>query len=426
MNDGDRKKSTVGRFLLHLHPKKVDENAIKYNRTFGLGGMAALLFVILSATGMILRFSYVPIVDRAYDSLINLSKYYVFGHLLRNIHYWSANLMVVVVCLHVVRVLYSQSIYFERRTNWLFGLVLLFIVLSFNFTGYLLPWDQLSYWAVTIMTEILGYIPLAGSYLGNLLRGGNQVGQNTLMNFYVLHTGLLPLLMLIFTVLHLWLVRKAKGVTTGNNNEKRLVDVNPHLIRKEIIATLGVIGLVLFLSVFFNAPLKEMANPLISPNPSKAPWYFMGLQEFLLHIHPSFVAFVLPLAVLLLFVGMSYQKSEGINVGVWFNSVRGKRQVFNATVFSFILTLILILATEYILDFRGWFPTMPLIISTGLFPLLLFVIPATIYIGYLKKKLTIRNPELLMALVTIVIVSYLVMTITGICFRGESMKLVVR
>jgi quinol-cytochrome oxidoreductase complex cytochrome b subunit len=424
MGSNEIKHSVVVKFLLHMHPKKVDENAVKYTRTFGLGGISALLFVVLATTGMMLRFSYVPVIDGAYDSIAGLQHYYVFGQLLRNIHYWSANLMVVVAFLHVIRVFYSQSIYFERRKNWLYGLVLLFIILAFNFTGYLLPWDQLSFWAVTIMTEILSYIPIVGTYLSNILRGGEQVGQSTLMNFYVLHTGLLPLLMIVFMILHFWLVRKAKGVTTSQPEKVKLVNVNPHLVRKEVIAALVVAALIMLLSVLFDAPLKDMANSLISPNPSKAPWYFMGLQEFLMHIHPSFVAFVLPVMVLGLLIYIPYQASEEVNVGVWFNSERGRKETINSAIFSFVLTLTLVLATEYILDFRGWFGSIPLIISTGLFPFLLYLIPAGGYLMYLWKSKKVDKPELLMSMVTIIIVSYLVMMIVGIWFRGESMKLI--
>ena len=421
--DTEKNSSVVVTFLMHLHPRKVDRNTIKFNRTFGLGGIAALLFVILAATGLMLRFTYVPVIEKAYNSILSLQEYYIFGRLLRNIHYWSANLMVFVVFLHLLRVFYSQSIFFERRKNWLYGLVLFTLVLSFNFTGYLLPWDQLSYWAVTIMTEILSYIPLIGSPLSIALKGGEQVGQNTLTNFYALHTGLLPLLMIVFMVLHFWLVRKAKGVTTGRQRGE-YVDVNPHLIRKEIIAALSVIALLMLLSVFFDAPLKDMANPLVSPNPSKAPWYFMGLQEFLMHIHPAFVAFVIPVAVVSFFIYISYQNSEDINVGVWFNSERGKSLVINASVFTFILTFVLILVTDYLLDFRGWFSAMPVIISTGLLPLLLYVIPAGGYVWFLWKNKKISKTELFMVLATIIIVSYLVMMLTGLWLRGESMKLI--
>jgi hypothetical protein len=202
------------------------------------------------------------------------------------------------------------------------------------------------------------------------------------------------------------------------------VDVNPNLIRKEIIAALAVFALLMFLSIFFDAPLKDMANPLVSPNPSKAPWYFMGLQEFLMHIHPSFVAFVIPAFVIGFFIYISYQKNPGINTGVWFNTAEGKRQVINGAVFSFILSAVLIIATEHGLDFRSWFPSLPLIVSTGFFPLLLYMIPAGGYVWYIRKNKKVNTPELYLVISTIIIVAYLVMMLTGLWLRGESMKMI--
>ncbi|MCK4289047.1 MAG: cytochrome b N-terminal domain-containing protein, partial [Bacteroidales bacterium] len=216
MSFKENKHSIFTNFLLHLHPKTVNEQALKYTRTFGLGGINALLFIILAFTGLLLRFSYVPIPENAYDSITSLQNNTLFGSLLRNIHHWSAMLMVITAFLHLLRVFYSQSIFYERKKNWHYGLILFVLVLFFNFTGYLLPWDQLSYWAVTIMTNIVEYIPLIGSYLANIIRGGKIVNENTLLNFYNFHTALLPILFVFFMVLHFWLVRKAKGVTVAN------------------------------------------------------------------------------------------------------------------------------------------------------------------------------------------------------------------
>ena len=131
-------------FLIHLHPKTVNEQALKYTRTFGLGGINAMLFIILALTGLLLRFWYIPTPDHAYDSIVLLQNNSLFGSLLRNIHHWSAMFMVITAFLHLLRVFYSQSIYYERKRNWYYGLILFSIVLAFNFTGYLLPWDQLS------------------------------------------------------------------------------------------------------------------------------------------------------------------------------------------------------------------------------------------------------------------------------------------
>ena len=271
----------ITKFLLHLHPRKIEPKAIVFTRTFGLGGIAALLFVILFVTGMMLRFAYVPSGAGAYDSIVRLQDEVIFGNLLRNFHYWSAMLLVVVSFLHLVRVFYSQAIYFERRKNWLYGLLLMFFVVSSNFTGYLLPWDQLSFWAVTIMTNMLSYIPLVGNSLAGMIRGGDAVTEETLLRFYNFHTGLLPLLMVFFMAIHFWLVRKAKGVAIPSSEKAEKVDTSPNLVYKEVLTALIVVFVLLLFSFFVDAPLLDKAKPLVSPNPSKAPWYFMGFQELL-------------------------------------------------------------------------------------------------------------------------------------------------
>ncbi len=155
----NRVRSSVENFVLHLHPMRIDKRAIKFTRTFGLGGISALLFVILFITGTILRFSYIPTVEHAYDSIVELQTHSIFGQFIRNIHHLSGKLLVVISFLHILRVYYSQSIFKKRAQNWIFGLVLMFLVVLSSFTGYLLPWDQLSYWAVTVITQIIEYIP---------------------------------------------------------------------------------------------------------------------------------------------------------------------------------------------------------------------------------------------------------------------------
>ena len=174
----------ISDFLLHIHPRKIEPRAIVFSRTFGLGGIAALMFVILFIAGVLLRFAYVPSGNGAYDSIVRLQKDVIFGQLLRNLHYWNGMLLVVVSFLHLVRVFYAQAIYHERRKNWLYGLLLMFFVVCANFTGYLLPWDQLSYWAVTIMTNMLNYRPLVGNFLADMIRDGAVVNDDTLLRFY--------------------------------------------------------------------------------------------------------------------------------------------------------------------------------------------------------------------------------------------------
>ncbi len=418
-----RKNTAIERFFLHIHPNIIDERAIKFTNTFGLGGINALLFVLLVISGMLLRFTYVPTPEGAYDSIIYLQSNILFGKLLRNIHYLSATLMVVVSFLHLIRVFYKQSLFFERSKNWVYGLLLMILVLFSNFTGYLLPWDQLAYWAVTIMTSMVEYIPGIGMPFANLFRGGDVVDGTTLINFYTLHTGLLPLLFVFFMSMHFWLVRKAKGVVVPKKDTPKMVKVYPSLVYKEILVALIVLATIFLLSIFIEAPLLDKASTTISPNPSKAPWYFMGVQELLLHIHPVFAVFVIPMALIILFFYFPYFKYAEVNVGVWFNSKNGQKLTIYSAMFAALLTILLIIISEYLIDINTWFSNIPALISTGLFPFLLFVLPASAFLYYWYKIKNSPIVELVISIVTIIIASYIVMMIVGIWFRGEGMNL---
>ena len=424
MITSNRKPTAIERFLLHIHPSKIDERAIQFDKTFGLGGINALLFILLVVSGILLRFNYIPTPEKAYDSILYLLNNVMFGRLLRNVHHFSASLMVVTSFLHLLRVFYSQSIYHERSKNWIYGLLLLFLVLFSNFTGYLLPWDQLAYWAVTIMTGMVEYIPLIGKPLANLFRGGTTVDSNTLLNFYNLHTGVLPLFFVFFMAMHFWLVRKAKGIIVPNTGERKMVDVFPNLVLKEILVALIVLGIIIFIGIFFNAPLLDKASTTLSPNPSKAPWYFMGVQELLLHVHPIVAVLFVPLLVTGLFIYLPYFKYNTINSGVWFNSKTGKRISIISMLFSLIFTFLLILAFEYFLNFSINYPSMPQLFSMGLIPFFLYSIPVFGLLYYFKKVKKAEKVEVIMALVTILITSYLVMMVVGVFFRGEGMNLI--
>jgi quinol-cytochrome oxidoreductase complex cytochrome b subunit len=422
MNPETKLPSAWSSFLLHLHPKKLNAQSVKFTRTFGLGGISALLFVILAFTGVLLRFSYVPSPLHAYNSLIDLQENSLLGGLLRNIHHWSAMLMIISVFLHLLRVFYSTSIYYERRKTWYYGLALFATVLAFNFTGYLLPWDQLSYWAVSIMTNIIEYIPWIGHGLADLLRGGENVNKNTLLNFYTFHTALLPLLMVAFMLIHFWLIRKSKGVTVADPDKHEMIDVNPYLIQKEIIAALAVIISIVVFSIFVNAPLREMANPVVSPNPSKAPWYFMGIQELLINLHPLFVSLILPLALLGFFIYLPTLKIPAERIGKWFYSKNGKRIVGLSALFAALLSFILIIVLEHLAHLNNL--DLPLIISTGLIPLFLYLIPAAAFIFYLKKALKTDRTEIYISIMTFILSSYVLMSLVGIWLRTENMHLI--
>ena len=174
--------------FLHLHPVKVNESALRFNRTFGLGGMAALLIVVQILTGILLRFYYVPSPAEAYNSIVFLKHQVLFGQFIRNLHHWSGLFLLLIAFLHFLRVFFTGAYRELRRINWWFGLILLVLIVFSNFTGYLLPWDQLAYWAITISTNIIGYIPFAGNSLRMMIIGGKELNAGTLQTFYTFHT----------------------------------------------------------------------------------------------------------------------------------------------------------------------------------------------------------------------------------------------
>lgn len=400
----------------------VTETSIRFNRTFGLGGMALLLFTIQLVTGMVLRFAYIPSPEKAYDSILFIQHELLLGGFIRNIHHWSGIFFVILTFLHFVRVFFAQAIFIPRRVNWVIGIFLLLLVVLSNFTGYLLPWDQLSFWAVTVATNMLSYIPLIGDWLVQVIRGGNDVGSATLLNFYNFHTGILPIIMVILMVWHFWKVRKAKGVAVPDENNEVRVPSYPNLLLKELVVGLVLIAFICMLAAIFNAPLLDRANPAYSPNPAKAPWYFMGIQELLMHIHPFFAFIVLPL---LFFGGLIWLpfKIKAGNQGLWFHSEKGKKMAIQAAVLALLFTPVAILIEDFFLHFESWLPHWPKAISEGLIPFLLLCGSFFIYLVYLRRKYIPDSREIIIAVFTVFTVSYIVLSVIGIWFRGESMQL---
>ncbi len=218
-NPLDRSLVMTTNVFFHLHPVKVNVNSLKVAYTFGLGVLTTILFGILALTGVLLMFYYVPTIERAYMNIVGLQTQVPFGQLLRNLHRWGAHLMVLVVILHMVRVFYTGAYKPPREFNWLVGVALLILTLGASFTGYLLPWDQLSYWAITVGTSIAAYEPTMGAVLRKILLGGPEVGQDALTRFYALHIMVIPGIMLFLIGLHLWRVRKDGGLAANELKE---------------------------------------------------------------------------------------------------------------------------------------------------------------------------------------------------------------
>lgn len=206
-------------FFLHIYPVQVPRKVLSFRSTLRLGFIGSVLFIILFVSGMYLMFFYHPAVPEAYFDMHTLSTQVAFGQFVRNIHRWAAHLMVLVVCVHLMRVFYAGAYKEPRQFNWVIGVLLLLLTLFMSFTGYLLPWDQLAFWAITVGTNIAGYVPMLGDHARQILLGGTDVGAPALLRFYVLHIYFVPALMVVLICIHIWRVRKDGFAIADRENE---------------------------------------------------------------------------------------------------------------------------------------------------------------------------------------------------------------
>jgi quinol-cytochrome oxidoreductase complex cytochrome b subunit len=316
--------AVVQNFLLHALPARMLKASFAWLTTGWLGTAALGFFLVLGVTGAVLMVLYVPSVERAYASIQDLDHATAFGQWLRGTHRIAAHGMVVCVVLHLVRVFLTGAYKREgapgasRPLNWCVGIALLLLTLGLSFTGYLLPWDQLAYWAVTVGTRIAASVPVIGEDLRQMLLGGTVISQATLSRFYALHVVILPLLMAFLIAYHLWRVRKDGGLAAADRAidraraqaqaappapgktytllgttrgdtvqsvspavllEKESLPSVPHAVRRSAIVLLLVLAVSSGLALLLPPPLEEPANPALTPNPAKAPWYFLWLQE---------------------------------------------------------------------------------------------------------------------------------------------------
>jgi len=226
-SERSRALSVLTNVFFHLHPAKINRDAVRYSYTWGMGGISFYLFIVLTFTGILLMFYYHPTKGQAYKDIIYLMSDVPFGKLLRNMHRWAAHLMVITVWLHMFRVFLTGSYKRPREFNWCVGVVLLVFTLLLSFTGYLLPDDQLGFWAVTVGTGMAKATPLLGvegplgAQLGMTpyndvrfaLLGGSIVDANALLRAYIWHCIAIPTILLILLVVHFWRVRKDGGIS---------------------------------------------------------------------------------------------------------------------------------------------------------------------------------------------------------------------
>ncbi len=471
-SDKSRTAVMFNNFFLHVQGVKTHINTLRPSYTVGFGLISFFLLVIVFISGVFLMIYYNPSIENAYNTVKDINFVVTGGKLMRNIHKWSGEGMIIFVLLHMARVFYTSSYLKGREFNWLIGIVLLILTFVLNLTGYMLPWDQLSYWALVIVSNIVAapkeltdmfgitqYFDIGG-ISKELFLGGMEPGKESLTRVYLLHIVALPTAIIIFLGIHFWRIRKDGGLTRPDTFERKEVDTTyvsppektgdvfptyktyglmelakgktpavdqdventvfswPNLLIAELAVLLLTLAGVIVYSFYIDAPFKELANATIPENPAKAPWYFLGLQELV-----SYSAFMggqgIPMVSVLGLALIPYLDREQEHTGVWFSNKQG----VNVTIISFIVGVVGLIGTlAFVINFgwfRNWFPNIHQIV-------IVLINPGTLWLGFvilwslliIKKTGSTRMGAI--SLFTLFLVSYIILTYTGTVLRGPN------
>ncbi len=467
--DRTRSNFIFGNVFLHLHSVRTHLWSLRWSTTAGLGIATTAAFLITLITGVLLMFYYKPYTDVAYQSIKDIHFVVPTGRFIRNIHRWAANVMVVTVILHMARAFYTAAYRKPREFNWLIGWGLLVVTLALSFTGYLLPWDQLAYWAITIGAniaqsprEITDAIAITsfvdiGGLQRELLLGSDKVGEEALIRFYLLHVMILPIAIVLLMAVHFWRIRKDGGLARPDDADDRVagertqaypvfseepkktfqlaalvkgkssavdkgpentVPSMPHLFYAELAVLMLTVLICLALAFVSDAPLKELANPLVPENPAKAPWYFLGLQEIV-----SFSAFTGGIGIpMLCIIGLGlipFLDRETAGTGEWFGGPGGWELVKWSIAFGFTSS---ILVEAFAIRFgwiREWFPSVPQLVITLINPGTVLTMIFAAYSVWLVKRYNSTRAGAL-GLFTCFLCGFIVLTVIGTYFRGPN------
>jgi quinol-cytochrome oxidoreductase complex cytochrome b subunit len=467
--DRTRSEAVFGNLFLHLHSTRVRERSLSFWTTCGMGVAAFACFIVLTVTGILLMVYYKPSTELAYQSIKDIHFAVPTGLFIRNIHRWSAHLMVIVVFLHMARVFFTSSYKSPREFNWIVGLILLVLTLGLSFTGYLLPWDQLAYWAITIganiaqspreLTDALGVTGVIdpGGLQKRLLLGADTVGQEAVTRFYLLHVIVLPLVMAACIGIHFWRVRKDGGLAgpdeepgkpvrlmTGqmvsfkpgtektyglmamvrrktpqvDKGPEGTITAWPNAFYAELAVFMATCAICLVWAMFLDAPLKEIANPTVPENPAKAPWYFLGLQELV-----SYSAFMggigIPSIVLIGLGLIPFLDREREPSGIWFGGAEHKPVAVHSLIFAVVVTLVMLAFTINFGWLRNWFPGIPQLIIILLNPGTLIVAIFALWSLKLIKQYNSTRAGAI-ALFTCFLVAFVILTYVATVHRGPN------
>ena len=310
-------------FFAHLHPPTIPAMQARWRYTLGAGGMAVFLSLILLITGLLEMFYYIPTPEKAAVSVETIAIFVPFGALVRNLHYWSAQLLVIVTLIHLARIIFTGAYSSQRKFNFLLGSSLLVFVLLLDFTGYILRWDEGIRWALTAGTNLLKSIPFVGNGLYIFIVGGSELGPSSLVRFYSWHIFVLTLAFGIVMVWHLFRVRRDGGISTApagqRESHERITRVE--LLKREVLGIFigGIILLVL--STFVPAPIAPpIRGSTILAADSSAPWFFLWVQQLLKFGNPFLLGILLPLGIIVFVSAMPYifRDVKQNELGRWF------------------------------------------------------------------------------------------------------------
>ena len=315
-----RLKPHAEAFLLHIKPTYYHESVTRFTHTFRLGLLSTYLFFLETITGIYLMIWYAPSPERAYVDMIRLLSDVPFGQFMRDMHRLGAEAMVAIVTAHMVRTYLTGSYKAPRQFTWFTGVILLVVTLFLSFSGYLLPWDQLAFWAVTIGTSMAEAVPpqVVGETVNMLARGAPDISANGLLRFYLLHVLFLPLILILFFFVHYYKVVHF-GISLPANEEEvgqdtankvpadRRVYFLPDVFLDEATFLIGFTAILTLIVVFFfQAPLESIANPQSTPMHTVAPWYFYWLQGLLKIADKMIAGVILPGVLLVLLMLIPY------------------------------------------------------------------------------------------------------------------------
>jgi quinol-cytochrome oxidoreductase complex cytochrome b subunit len=317
-------------FFHHLHPVTIPARESRFRYTFGLGGLSIFLFGVLVLTGALELFYYIPSIDAANQSVQTITFLVPYGWLVRGLHYWAAQALVVMVILHLLRVTFTGGYKQPRRFNWLLGLILLAAVLLLDFTGYALKWDSDIAWALLVGTNLLKSIPLIGPALYGTVVGGQEIGPDTVVRLYGWHIFGLALIAFCFIAWHIFRVRRDGGISseqTRSNDVKSTESIDRparisrnELVPREALAMLIATIILLALALFFPPAIGPQGNFVQPPAEATAPWIFIWVQQLLRWGDPFVMGVLLPIGLLVLLALVPYLIDRSpAGVARWFN-----------------------------------------------------------------------------------------------------------